>query len=205
MMMVVAMMVMVMAMMVMVAIILSNASHMVVVANLRQAHCFFKSRQPHPVLAEFAIHIRAAFRRLFRSFDKDIEEKGMRIEVVGAKKVRIRVICGEFQGLTSNSFFQYARKQEKRKDDDALEPHAMTARQSIGQQRRGDADIARRAPAKSHAFPQQAGQFLHIGVGVGIAAAPPHGQKQCVFTVNRRRARLGLGDFQAAQLNDIRV
>ena len=50
--------------MVMVPIILSDASNMVVVSHLRQPHGLFKPRQPDPVLAEFAVHIRTALHRL---------------------------------------------------------------------------------------------------------------------------------------------
>jgi hypothetical protein len=198
-------MMMVMAMMVVPIAVLAGASDMVVMADLRLAHRLFEPRQTHPVFAEFAVHIRTALHRLVRTLDKDIQEQGMRVEIIGTQKVRIRMLGGEFQRLTPNPFFKYACKKKKWKDDDALEPHPMATRQRLGQEGGRDADITRGGPTQSHAFPQQAGQFLDIGIGIGIAAAASHHEQERILALNGRGAAFYFSDFQRAKLNDIRM
>ena len=64
------------------------------VPHLGQSHRLFEPRQRHPVLAEFAVHIRTAFSGFFRALDKRIEEERVRIEIIRTETFRIRVcIC----------------------------------------------------------------------------------------------------------------
>lgn len=84
--------VMVMPIMMMSMVVLAGPSDMVMVAHLRQSHRLFKPWQLHPVLAEFAVHIWTALYRFLRALDKDIEEQGMRVEIIGTQKFSIRML-----------------------------------------------------------------------------------------------------------------
>ena len=67
----------------------------------------------------------------------------------------------------------------------------MAAFQRLGQERRGDADVARRAPTEAHPFPQQARQLVDVSVRIVIAAASAHHQEQCIAAVDGLCRSLG--------------
>ncbi len=77
-------------------LVLPGTPDMMVMTDLRLSHRLFESPQPHPVLAEFAVHVRTAWHRFVRPLDKDIQQQGMCVEIIGTKKVRIRMPGNKF-------------------------------------------------------------------------------------------------------------
>ena len=105
--------------------ILTNASHMVMVTILRLTESRFEPWQPYTVLTEFAVHIRAAVHGFLGALLKDLDEQRMRIEIVGAEKLGIRMLSGKLGGKPSDALFQHPGKEKKRQDNNPTESHAV--------------------------------------------------------------------------------
>ena len=105
--------------------ILTNASHMVMVPMLRLTESHLESWQPHTILTEFAVHIRAAVHGFLSTLLKEFDKQRMRIEIVGAEKLGIRMLSGKLSGEPSDALFQHPGEKKKRQDHDPTKSHAV--------------------------------------------------------------------------------
>src|SRR5271166_5582263 len=89
--MVVMVVVMVIVMPVIVAVVLADTADVVVVADLRRSHGVFVAGKPHTVLAELAIHVRAAVDGLAGPLKEYVEEERVGFQVIGREEFRLRM------------------------------------------------------------------------------------------------------------------
>jgi hypothetical protein len=71
-------------MMVVVMLVLADATDVMMVSDLWLAHGLLEAWQPHTVLAQLAVHVRAALDRLVGSLGESTEKERMHVEVAGA-------------------------------------------------------------------------------------------------------------------------
>src|SRR5579875_41286 len=183
--------------------VLTNAADVVMMADLWLTDGMLEARQPHTVFAQLAVHVRTAVKRFLDALGEDFKQQRVNIEITCAEKLGFRMPLSKLGGQTTDAFFQYTGEQEKRKNNDACEPHAMTTRERFGQQRRRHTDVSGGRPAKAHAFPENPCQFADIRIGVGIAAAPADHQQQRVFALHRPCCCERLFNSQPAQFEDL--
>jgi hypothetical protein len=93
--------------------ILTNASDMVMVTILRLTDSRLKPWQLHTILTEFAVHIRAAVHGFLGALLKDLDEQRMRIKIVGAEKLGIRMLGGKLGSKPPDALFQHPGKEKK--------------------------------------------------------------------------------------------
>src|ERR1022692_1774972 len=186
-------------------IILAETTHVTVVSLLRLANGCRKPRELNTILAQLTIHVGTSVDCFLGAFAKDIEQQRMDIEVARINDLRAGMLVTKGLGDQVDPFFQNAGEEKERKHNDTAETHALASLQGLGQQRCRHANVAGGAPAKAHSFPQNAGQFLDIRVGVRIAAAPTDDHEQRIAPIVRPRLTLSFLDAQATQLNDLGV
>src|SRR4051812_40345271 len=83
---VVMMVIMVMAMFMVMAVVLPDATHVVVVADLWQSHDILVAGKLHAILTELAIHVRAALNDFPGPIEEDIEEERVGLQVIGREE-----------------------------------------------------------------------------------------------------------------------
>ena len=182
--------------------ILTHPSHMVMVTILWLTESHFKPWQPHAVLTEFAVHIRAAVYGFLSALLKEFDEQRMRIKIVGAEKLGIRMLGGKFSCKLPDAFFQHPGKKKKRQDHDPTESHAVATPECFWQERRRHANVARCRPAKPEAFPQEARELLHIGIGIRVATAASNHQQKGIAPVPRRCSSLRGSDLERTEFDN---
>ncbi len=103
----------------------------------------------------------------------------MVLQIPGVEEFDLRMALGHLLGNAIDALHQHAGEQEIGENDDAPVSQLHRVFQPRPYKRESDAAIADLAPAKSHAFPQHAGNLadVRIGVGVGRAAADDHQQR----------------------------
>ena len=85
---------------------------MVMVTILRLTESRLKPWQPHTILTEFAVHMRAAVHGFLSALLKEFDEQRMRIEIVGAEKLGIQMLGGKFSRKPPDAFFQHPGKEK---------------------------------------------------------------------------------------------
>ena len=129
------MVLMVIVMHVIVAVVLADAADVVVVADLRRSHGVFVAGKPHAVLAEFAIHVRAAVDGLAGPVKEYLEEERVGFQIIGREEFRLWMQRGELGGLAADALFEDPGEEEKRKDDDPAEAHPVAPLKGLGDER----------------------------------------------------------------------
>src|SRR5262249_21824990 len=108
-------------------VILPDAAHMVVVTDLWLPYGGLEPGQAHAILAQPTVHVRTAVDGLPRTVPKDVHQERGHIEKRRTQELGGRVGCSTLLGQTTNALFQYPRKQEKGKHQEAPKAHALAA------------------------------------------------------------------------------
>ena len=164
---------------------------MVVVAFLHGADLGLETQDLHPVLAHRAVG-RRHFAHLFGgAFGKGLEHLGMVAEIARPHPLDFGVGGGDAVGEAVDAVDQDAREEEIGKHDHPPVGQAGDMGQTGLDKRKGDAGIARLAPAKAHAFPEHAGDLGHVGIGIGVRGAAADHDKAGL--VQRHGPEFGIG------------
>ena len=151
--MVVLMVLMAIVMPVIVAIVLADAADVVMMADLRLPDGLFEARQLHAILAQFAVHVRAAVDRLLGPLQEDLEQQRVGVEVIGTRGTPPPDAAPRTPW--SGCRMRFSRTPVKRKNGKTTirpKPIRWHRSSASGDERRGDADETGRRPAEAHAL-----------------------------------------------------
>ncbi len=147
-------------------------------ALLRRADLLFEADDLHAVLAQRAVHRRAALDAFAGTLQEHVRHVRVHAQVRRAQHLDLRMARGQIVGGTVDALDQHAVEQEIRQHDDAPVPEPSGGLQAIGHQRARGAGIADEGGAEAHALFQHARQLGDLGVGVGSDVPRPTTTRQ---------------------------
>ena len=154
--------------MVVMALGLIAAFNVMVVRFLWQANFTLETQYLLAVFAVQAIHQVLPGHTLLDPVLEGIQHQIVVVQVARLDELQARVLGCHFIGLIVDAVHQNASEQKIGEHHDPLEPQLGALFQSRHDQREGNARIGRFRPAKAQAFPQHAGDFGDVAVGVGV-------------------------------------
>ena len=155
-----------------------DAFHMVVMAFLHGAHIGLEAQYGAAVFAHLAVHGDVANKDLLHAFDEGVDHGGMVIEIGGLDEFDTGMAYCHVVSRIIDALHQNSGEKKIGEYDDA--PVAKLGRvfQAGFHQRESYTRVSRFGPAEAEAFPENAGDFRDIGIGIGVGRTAAHDHQQ---------------------------
>jgi len=172
----------------------ADALDVMMMALLGQADLGLEAENLLAVLAHLAVHQVGTGEYFRQPVGKGVEYERVVVEIGRLDELDIGVRGGHGIGVVIDALDKDAGEQEVRKNDDAPIPQLCRMFEARCDQRKGDAGIARLAPAEAHTFPQHPAHLGDVGIGVGVRRAAADDHEQGVVIGNLAELGIGGGD-----------
>ena len=145
--------------------------HVMMVTFLLKANLVLEPEHLRTILAELAVHVVGALKDLGDAINEGFNDIVLVIEIVGLDELDVRMASRDLVGEVVDAAHENAGEEEIGENDDPLVAKAGGVFEARFHEREGHPGIANFAPAKAHAFPKKAHQFVDVRVGIRIGCA----------------------------------
>ena len=175
----------------------ADALDMMMVAFLRQADFALKAQYLFAVFAHLAVHQIGAFTDFGNPIGEGVEYLRVVVQIRGLHELDVGMVRGHQISVIIDPLDQDSGEQKIGEHDDPAVAELDRVLEGGLYQREGHSGIGGLSPAKSQTFPQHAGHFGDVGIGIRVGCAPADGDQHGLLA--RHNTMFGIGGFKSLQ------